>query len=160
MRIEMRLARLVSFLLFLWPAAAIWAADPFAGTWKLNVERSDFSDGPKAKSGTATYTLRLGGYQYESKTVFGKGSIATLAGPVTFDGTAYPGKLEGNAIVFTSKKIDRNSYETLIGDPGTRKVTEMFKHAVSSDNKILTISWIKGVPDQPVVHWVLVYDRE
>jgi hypothetical protein len=156
----MRLDGVTSFILFLWTGTALWAADPFAGSWRLKVERSDFGNGPKATSGSATYTQQLGGYQYESETVFGKGSVARLAGPVQFDGTVYPGTLDGHAIVFTSKQIDSNDYDTLIVDPQTRKVTQVFKYTVSPDKKILTISWIKGSPDKPIVYWILVYEKK
>jgi hypothetical protein len=153
-----RLTRIFALPFFLW--SAIWAKDPFVGNWKLNVERSDFGNGPKAKRGRASYTPDGNGYKYESVTVLDDGKIARLAGPVKFDGTVYPGNLEGRSIEFTSKRIDRNSYRVLIADGITRKVTQEFQYTVSSDNKILTFSWIKSSEGRLVAYWVLVYERE
>jgi hypothetical protein len=152
------LTRIFALLFFL--CSAIWAADPFVGTWKLNLERSDFGNGPKAKRGRASYTPDGNGYKYESVTVLDNGQIAKLVGPVKFDGTVYPGSLEGRAIEFTSKKIDRNNYRVLIADGVSRKVTQEFQYTVSSDNKTLTFSWLKGSEGRLVVYWVLVYERE
>jgi len=139
---------------------ASWAADPFVGKWKLNVERSDFSDGPKAQSGSARYKAYGGGYQYDSETVFGKGDVVRLSAPVEFDGTAREGGLYDRKVVFVSKRIDENSYKVLIADWQTEKVTQVFQNTVSSDGKILTFTWIKGSQDKPVVQWVFVYDKE
>jgi hypothetical protein len=154
----MRLRRLVPALLFLW--CSMWAADPFAGKWRLNIERSDFVHGPKAKRGSATYTPKSGGYQYECETVFDKGNYGRLVMPVTFDDTVYPGRLGGRGIVFSSKRIDASSYRTLIADSYGAKATQMFQYVVSSDGKTLTFTWIKGGKDKAGIYWVLVYDKE
>jgi len=151
------LTRLVP-VLFL--CGALWAADPFVGKWKLNVERSDFGDVPKALSGSARYKAYGGGYQNDSEIVFGKGVVGKLSLPVEFDGTAREGALDDRKIVFVSKRIDQNSYKVLIADRQTEKVTEVLQYTVSSDGKILTFTWIKGSQDKPVLHWVLVYDKE
>ena len=154
----MRLTRIFALPFFLW--SAIWAKDPFVGTWKMNVERSDFGNGPMAKRGRASYTPDGNGYKYESETVLDNGRIARLAGPVKFDGTVYPGYLDDRNILFSAKKIDRSNYRLLIADPLTRKVTQEFQYTVSSDNKMLTFSWVKGREGRLVVYWVLVYERE
>lgn len=63
-------------------ACAIWAADPFLGEWKLNVDKSDFGSRDKAKKGSTKYKLQLGGYMYESETDYGNGHKARLGMPV------------------------------------------------------------------------------
>ena len=37
-------------------AAALWAADPFVGTWKLNTAKSKFKQGQAPKEQTVTIT--------------------------------------------------------------------------------------------------------
>ena len=47
-----------------------------------------------------------------------------------------------------------------IADGVTRKVTQEFQYTVSSDNQILTFSWLKGSEGRLVVYWVLVYEKK
>lgn len=161
----MRLTRLLPVLLSLW--SAVWAADPFIGKWTLNVDKSDFGDGPKAKSGRTTFKAQINqhlngslrdGYMYESETDFGKGSTMRLGAPQTFDGTAYPGVLDGHGIIFVSKKIDGATYKVLIADRKSNKVTQVFQYHVSADNTTLTFSWWKIGQEKPFLQ--LVYDKE
>ena len=74
----MRLAKVVTALFLI--SASLWAADPFVGTWKLSVEKSDFGNGPRAKSGNTTYEAKGDGYMYTSETVFGEDRVARLGG--------------------------------------------------------------------------------
>ena len=154
----MRLARLVPCLLFLWSVCAIWAADPFVGKWKLNLDKSDFGTGPKAKSGSTKYDAQGDGYMYESETDFGEGNTARLGAPVKFDGTVDQGNLDGRDVTFVSKKIDGNNYEVLITDKESGKVTQRFQYGISSDNKTLTFLWMKTGQDKPFLK--MVYDKE
>jgi hypothetical protein len=58
-------------------SAALGAADPFVGTLKLNVEKSDFGDSPTAKSGSTTYEATGTGYMYVAANVFGEDQVLT-----------------------------------------------------------------------------------
>ena len=49
----MRYAKLAFALFGL--AAVLIAAEPFAGTWKLNTAKSKYTPGPPPKSATITY---------------------------------------------------------------------------------------------------------
>ncbi len=149
---------LLPALFFLW--SSMWAADPFAGKWKLNIDKSDFGHGPTAKRGSATYTPKSGAYTFECETVFDKGNFVRLAMPVTFDDSVYPGRLGNRGVVFTSKRIDSTSYRTLIADSYGAKATQMFQYVVSADGKTLTFTWINGGKDKAGVRWVWVYDKE
>src|SRR5215831_7789106 len=90
--VEMRLFRNVSALLV--ASAALWAADPFVGRWKLNVEKSDFGNTPKAKSGSTTYEANGAGYIYTAETIFEENEVARLQSPVDFNGTVYEGHVD------------------------------------------------------------------
>jgi|HubBroStandDraft_6_1064221.scaffolds.fasta_scaffold2382741_2 hypothetical protein len=46
-------------------AVSVFAADPFVGQWNLNLTKSDFGGGPKAKAGKTTYAIEGSGYQYQ-----------------------------------------------------------------------------------------------
>lgn len=151
----MRPLRLLLPLLIL---ATAWAADPFVGNWKLNVAKSDFGTGPKAQSGSTTYETGSGGYMYSSETVYSEDHKAGLRGPVQFDGTVNEGGLDGRAVTFVSKKIDDNSYDVILTDKETGKVSHTFKYTVTPDGKTLTFTWMKSGEDQAVSK--LVYDKQ
>jgi hypothetical protein len=153
--LKMRPLRLLLPLLIL---ATAWAADPFVGNWKLNVAKSDFGSGPKAQSGSTTYEVGSGGYMYSSETVYSEDHKAGLRGPVQFDGTVNEGGLDGRAVTFVSKKIDDNSYEVILTDKETGKVSHTFKYTVTPDSKTLTFTWMKSGEDQAVSK--LVYDKQ
>ena len=152
----MRVFKVLVPLVFL--VTAGWAADPFLGSWKLNVATSDFASGPKAQSGSTTYEAGSGGYMYSSETVYSEDNKAALRGPVQFDGTVNEGGLNGRAVTFVSKKMDDNSYDVILTDKETGKVSHTFKYAVSPDGKTLTFTWIDTGEDTPVMK--LVYDKQ
>ena len=135
-----------------------WAGDPFLGSWKLNVAKSDFASGPKAQSGSTTYEAGSGGYMYSSETVYAEDRKAGLRGPVQFDGTVNEGGLNGRAVTFVSKKIDDNGYEVILTDKETGKVSHTFKYTVSPDGKTLTFTWLNAGEETPVMK--LVYDKQ
>ena len=135
-----------------------WAADPFIGNWKLNVAKSDFGSGPKAQSGSTTYEAATTGYKCTSETVFGENQTARLAGPIQFDGTVNQGGLDGRAVAFVSKKITDNSYEVLLTDKETGKISHTFKYTVVPADKTLTFTWTKTGEEQPFMK--LFYDKQ
>src|SRR5262249_1704736 len=92
-------------------AVALSAADPFVGRWRLNTEKADFGNTPKAKSGSTTYMSNGAGYVYAAETVFGNDDVERLQTPVEFNGTVHEGHLDGRMMVFLSKRINDNSYE-------------------------------------------------
>lgn len=151
----MRCFRSVSALFVI--SAALWAADPFAGTWKLNVEKSDFGNSSTAKSGSITYEATGTGYMYIAATIFGKDEVEHLQIPVEFDGTAHEGHLGNRKATFISKKIDDNSYEFVFTDKETGKVTQTFRYTVSPEGNTLTFIWLNSSGAKPQL--TLVYDK-
>ena len=151
----MRLAKSVATFFLI--SASLWAADPFVGTWKLNVEKSDFGSGPKAKSGSTTYEAKGDGYMYNSETVFGEDQVARLQGPILFDGTVTEGGLHGRAVTYVSKKIDANTYEVILTDKETGKISHTFRYSVSSEGNTLTFTWLNSGDEKPQVKFV--YDK-
>ena len=75
-------------------SALAQSSDALIGTWKLNVEKSDFGDTPKARSGSTTYESNGAGYMYIAETVFGENEVARLQSPVEFNGTVHEGHLD------------------------------------------------------------------
>jgi hypothetical protein len=152
----MRFFRSVSVLFVI--SAALWAADPFVGTWKLNVEKSDFGDSPAAKSGSATYEATPTGYMYIAANVFREDQVERLQIPVEFDGTAHEGRLGGRKTTFVSKKIDDTSYEFVFTDKETGEVMQTFRYTVSTQGNTLTFISLNSGDSKPQLK--LVYDKQ
>ena len=151
----MRLYKFVPALLV--ASAALWAADPFVGRWKLNVEKSDFGNMPKVKSGSTTYEADGTGYMYTAEIVFGEeDEVARLQNPVEFNGTAHEGHLDQRRVTFLSNKINDDSYEVVFSDQQTSKVVQRFRYTVIGNE--LTWNWFNGVDQRPAI--TMVYDKQ
>ena len=150
----MRLFKSVSALLV--ASAALWAADPFVGRWNLNVEKSDFGNTPKAKSGSTTYEDNGAGYMYIAETVFGENEVARLQSPVEFNGTVHEGHLDERMVTFLSKKINDNSYEVVFSEKQTGKVVQTLRYTVIGNE--LTLHWFNGGDQIPGI--TLIYDKQ
>jgi serine/threonine protein kinase len=94
---------------------------------------------------------------YNSETVFGEDQVARLQGPILFDGTVTEGGLHGRAVTYVSKKIDANTYEVILTDKETGKISHTFRYSVSSEGKTLTFTWLNSGDEKPQVKFV--YDK-
>ena len=107
--------------------------NPFVGTWKLNVEKSKFSN-PAPKSSTITFMGIENGTIFVEKTVDSQGKIQLLRAMERWDEkegeSVYPGetaicsRIDSNTVVLVFKKDGKE----------TRRVTE----AISNGGKTLT----------------------
>ena len=140
-----------SFCLFF---VTLTAADPFIGTWRLNLEKSDLRNG-NVKSGTAIFRPLNNGYYYSTEIVFADTRIARLNGPVQFDGTVNQALLDGRAVTFVSQRLNDNAYQTIISDGRTGTTVNVLRYSVVGDT--LTFQWLNGEA-QPAL--ILVYERD
>lgn len=157
----MRLPTLATLLLC--APAAIWAADPFAGTWAMNVAKSKYTVGtpPKAQ----TVTIREAGEKQDTTvsvtpatgnaisyhyTVPAKGGAGEVILQRDAEGPSFDG--------VTSKRIDDNTRELRFTKGGKEQRT--VRSVVSKDGQTMTIT-IKGVDQQGLpVNATAVYDRK
>jgi hypothetical protein len=151
----MRYAKLAFALLGL--AATLVAADTFAGTWKLNLEKSKYKTGSPPKEQTAT--IAEAGSDLE----------VTISGTAA-DGTATmshytvpAGGGEGKIIqspyeAVSGKRIGPNEREVAYSKGG--KVILTTHNTVSADGKTVTVN-VKGTSAQgQPVDAVVVYDKQ
>ena len=71
-------------------AATLVAADPMAGTWKLNPAKSKYSPGPTPTSATVTYEETADGIKRSGETVLPDGSKTSFEYTAKDDGKDYP----------------------------------------------------------------------
>jgi hypothetical protein len=153
------------FVAFQQTSASAQAADPLAGTWKLNLAKSTFDPPELAqKSITASYhvegdtiTASLEGVDYLGRTTRSEYTA-------TFDGRDHPsrGTLDGKPVstqdAISWKKIDDRTYEVLNKLNGRVLTTQRI--VIAADGKTRTTT-ITGTNAQgQTVHNVLFFERQ
>ena len=145
-------------LLFLSVPLVIWAADPFVGTWKLNVSKSHYKTGTPPKEQTIT-TIEAGdkqdttitltpadgspiSYHFMTPAKGGTGSVVQGAG---FDAV-------------TSKRINDNTRELHFTQGG--KEARTARVTISKDGKTMQTT-LKGTDAQgKPVDATVVYEKQ
>jgi len=146
----MRSPRIVTF--FLIASAALSAADPFSGKWKLNVEKSNFGPEEKPRGGGAFYETTANGYWYVRWTVLRNGRVGPEWGRISF---GEPSGSAGVGVIWTWTSDfthELSIYDNRIGTHHT-----VMRSIVSPVDHTLTIIRIEAQSGRPVQ--ILVYDR-
>jgi len=151
----MRYAKL-AFALFGF-AAVLIAAEPFAGTWKLNLEKSKYKTGSPPKEQTAT--IAEAGSDLEV-TISGTAADGTATmSHYTVPAQGGEGKIiQSPYEAVSGKRIGPNEREVRYSKGG--KVVLTTHNRVSADGKTVTVN-VKGsnAQGQPV-DAVVVYDKQ
>lgn len=138
------------------------AQDPFAGVWRLSVEKSVYEAGRPPRSYTRTYEDRGGGALFLTVDTVNASGVATRLYLVyKRDSKPYPESVAGVKTVrmVAVRAVDANTEE--VGTVVNGQVTEIGNTlTVSRDKKTLTQT-VKGVtPDGRPYTNVVVYDRQ
>ena len=156
----MRIGRKTFLAILLLASAALWGADPQAGTWKLNPAKSKYTtDHPAAKSLTVTIQEQPDGLILDAVGVDGKGDPIKVHWAAKFDGKDYPssGGAEGVDTV-SLKRIDADTIEVTNKKNG--QVITTVHSVVSKDGKTRTSTWSgkdsKGNPET----WTNVLEKQ
>ena len=140
-------SRLVRQILFVTVAALIAApfalsvaaqADPFAGTWTLNVAKSKYEPGPAPKSGSVTFTTKGTSVTAAIVGVSGAGENLKWGYTGVVDGKDHPltGSPDGDTI--SLRQVSPLSVETTYKLKG--KVTLVNVRTVTADGKTMTVT--------------------
>jgi hypothetical protein len=137
---------------------ALAQSDSQVGVWKLNVEKSTYSPGPKPTSGTTTIEAAGAGTKVSVDQTLPDGTKRQYSFTADYDGKDVP--MVGNPDVDTvaRTRIDASTVQTVSKKAG--KVMTTQTSTVSSDGKTRTVT-TKGVnaKGQPVNN-VAVYERQ
>jgi len=139
--------------------SALAQADPFLGTWKLNVSKSKFVPGPSRKSETRMVEAAPMGLKVSIKRVNGDGSTQEYEYTTNLDGKSYPITGQGpyGADTIAANLTAPNTIQSTLNKDG--KVVATGTSIVSKDGKVLTIT-TKGVDGSgKPFNSVAVYDR-
>ncbi len=140
------------------PATAL-QADPFAGTWTLNVAKSKYDPGPAPKSGAVTFSTSGKSVKAIVAGVTDTGEKMQWEYTAAADGKDYPitgNNPNGDTVVL--KQLSPNSFETTMKLKG--KVTVVNVRTVAADGKTLTVT-TKGMnPQGQKVNDALVFEKK
>jgi hypothetical protein len=131
----------------------LWAADPFIGTWKLNLAKSSINPAPKSQ--TLKIAAQDSGFKWAFDTVEADGKATNSVWSGKYDGKDY--SLTGNTDFDTvaTKKTNANTLDSVLKKRG--EVVGSGSEVVSRDGKTLTLtSKLKNAQGQSIS----VYDRQ
>lgn len=159
-----RIAHVVAVMAFALLATSFTAvaqsADPWIGTWKVNLAKSTWSPGPKPTEG-ATVKMEMMSGQFmttiDAKNPQGQPTHTETMG--NFDGKDNPvagAQAPGTTTAF--KKIDARTFETMGKVNG--KPTTITRVTISADGKTLTAAVTGTNAQGQAVNNVIVADKQ
>jgi hypothetical protein len=116
-------------------AVSVWAADPFVGTWKLNVAKSKLpAPAPKSQSFKCVAQGDTFRWMFETVGADGKATHSEWSGK--YDGKDYPVKGDPTVDTTSLKKTDAYSFVDI--DKKAGKEVGSYQVTVSKDVKTIT----------------------
>jgi hypothetical protein len=134
-------------------------SDPFAGTWKLNLAKSQYNAGTPPKSEVRTYEVTGDGEKLTVNGIGADGSRVAWGYTVRFDGKYYPitGSGPGGADAIAVKRVNARTVEASLQKDG--KAFQTANRVVSQDGKTMTATARTAGADGPPL-FVIVYDKQ
>lgn len=131
-------------------------SNPFAGTWKLNVDKSKYEPGPAPKSQTRKWDA-TGKVSVEGVSAAGKNM--TYGYTIKSDGKGYPtvGAIPNGADSISTTRVAPRTLQATFKRAG--KPVETTTFAVSKDGKVLTITAKGSTPDGQSFNNLTVWDK-
>ena len=142
-------------------AQAMMQANPYVGTWKLNLEKSKITGVPAPKSLTREVVADGAGAKYTYKGTAADGKAIDYSFATNYDckdGAISGSGAPGGADALSIKRISANKTEAIVKRDGK----EIGKSAaeVSKDGKITTIRGSGKTPDGKAYSYVLVFETQ
>jgi hypothetical protein len=142
----------------LWTKPAQAEVADISGTWKLNVEKSDFGKRPKPKSATLKLEHKEPSIKYTVTGTAGDGKPMKIDFSGTLDGKDYP--VHGSPFAAKSNATRVNNSTTKgVSTSSDGKTVETYTVTISKDGKTLTRkATVKG-PDGEFTT-LAIYDKQ
>ncbi len=154
MRKQSLIATMIIVLFLFLATVAQGADDPFAGTWKLNLAKSEINPGPPPKS----HIMRITAGKITIDSVDANGKASHSEGPRIEDGKFYPVKGNPNYDEQSSTKVDANTMFNVRKKGGQEVMTR--RAVIAKDGKTFTLT-VKGRhSDTQEVNSIWVWDRQ
>ena len=136
------------------------SSNPSIGTWKIDLEKSNFSPGPKPTvAGTIRVEPSAGGIKLTNDGTDPQGQPFHTEFVGTFDGKDNPASGAAPPNTTTSyKRVDDRTFELIAKTDGKATVTTRI--AISADGKTLTATQIGQDLQGQTVHDAIVADKQ
>ena len=153
------IAMVATIILTLALATVVLAADPFVGTWKLNIAKSKASDSSAMVKSETVKTVSvdnglksiIDGVDLESKAYHFESSLI-------FDGKDYPVKDNPGVDMRSAKKTDANTFWVV--NKKARKEVERMQITVSKDGKTQNVTG-NGMTDKgKAFNYTWIYNKQ
>jgi hypothetical protein len=152
-----RILQAAAVLFFL--AVSLWAADdPFVGTWKLNLAKSNPEAAATFKSGVARIEQRPGGLKTTADLVSADGMAIHTEFTAKYDGMDYPVTGDPYSDTIAIRQIDPNRAYSLWKKGGTAVATA--ENVISADGKTWTETLLTRNAQGTAVTIIAVYDKQ
>jgi hypothetical protein len=132
------------------------AADPIAGTWRLNVAKSNYQGGAPPKSQTTTLHAMDGGLHEVVERTNADGTTTRWDVMVKYDGTDHPVKGDPSRDTVAMTRVDRNTVDVVNKKAGA--VVSRMRILVAPDGKSRTNTVTD--PSGQKTTAVLFFDRQ
>jgi hypothetical protein len=142
-------------------AQAMMPANPFLGTWKINLEKSKSTGIAVPKSLTREVVAQDGGTKFSYKGVSGDGKPIDYSFVTNYDGkdSAITGSgAPGGADSISIKRLGSNKAEAILKRGG--KEIGKSSSDVSKDGKVSTVKGSGKTPDGKDYSTATVYDKQ
>jgi hypothetical protein len=164
MRTDLSIASLTLIAVLTLPLAlAGQAADPWIGTWKLDVAASKYDPGRGPRSQTLTIEQVAGGQKHTFDGINDKGQKTHAEQVTRYDGAETPIVVSGEAPppegkrTNTFRRVDARSFEVIGKRDGKVIVTT---RVVSADGKTMTQTATGTNAEGAPVHNVIIYRKQ
>ena len=141
-------------------AGLLWTAEnPFVGTWKLNVVRSNFNPPSSAlKSDIVKIEAQDNGLKFTFDRMDAEGKSMHIEEAPKFDGKDYPYKGDAAADTVSLRRIDANTFEQVNKKDGKDVIS--VRVAIAKDGKSSTVTAkTKDAKGQEVTS-VSIYEKQ
>jgi hypothetical protein len=140
-------------------AGSLWAADPFVGTWELNLAKCIITEPSATPKNELVKIEGLdNGLKVAVDGVDAQGKAYHIAWSAKYDGKDYPVTGDPNVEMTSLKKVDAS---TLAGeDKKAGKTVAGYRVIVSKDGKTMTLMGRATKPTGQQYNFNLVYDRK
>jgi hypothetical protein len=152
------LITMTTILVLALATVAVAAADPFVGTWKLNLTQSKFPPGQAPRSEILKCVAQENGLKGSFDTVDAKGKASHTDFSAKYDGKDYAQQGDPNVDTTAFRKI--NPYTLEVVDKKAGREIARYQSTVSTDGKTTTIKGtVKDATGKEITS-VSVYDKQ
>ena len=146
---------------FTWGPSALWAADPFVGTWKVDLAKSTTSYPPEVPLRGSFKTKAEGqdnGIKVVEDLAWANGNAVQRRWTAKYDGKDYPIEGDPRMDAISLKKVNPNTIDYVVKKSGKQFASG--KWVVSKDGKTSTNTGSTKVDKGPIYTYYIFLEKQ